>query len=281
MLLNQVRAKFQHLSRTPEIERRSSELRWNADVRGVVAAEQILMLNDVRMRIDQAADLVRSNGWSSLFKEVLFLERTAIVVEKELSELTERLGPLESARLKVLEIDKDMLCSGTYRFAVTNRYLKALNYLKHGCGGYALARDNVVFGDTWHFVSKTTDDPRGLHKDLQLFGFRGWKMDFVYTFDIFVAPPERKGGISAAFQNSAMLALRSKGYTKAYGFYWADNIPAQWCTRVTNKWKEVRAFSVSRCLMFKRAVPLRKDQAAHKKEPSPLKNILIGEKKGI
>jgi GNAT superfamily N-acetyltransferase len=247
----------------------------------VVAVEQVLMLNDVRMRVAQVAELVRSNGWRSLFKEVLFLKRTAIVVEKDLSELTERSKPLASARLKLVEIDKDMLSSGIYRFAVHSRYLKALNYLKHGCGGYALARDNVVVGDTWHYVSEAADDPRGLHEDLQRFGFREWSKDYVYTFDIFVAPAERKGGISAAFQNSAMLALRSKGYTRAYGFYWADNIPAQWCTRVTNKWKEVRAFSVSRCLMFKRAVPLRKDHGGPEKEPSWLKNTPIGEKKGI
>ncbi len=239
------------------------------------------MLNDVRMRIAQIADHVRSNGWSSLFREVVFLKRTAIVVEKDLSELTERPKPLASAKLKLLEIDKDMLSSGVYRFAVASRYLKALNYLKHGWGGYALARDNVVVGDTWHYVAGTADDARGLHQDLQRFGFRGWSKDHVYTFDIFVAPSERKGGISAAFQNSAMLALRSRGYTRAYGFYWADNIQAQWCTRVTNKWKEVRAFSVSRFLIFKWAAPLRKDQAANQKEPSLLNNVPIGEKKGI
>jgi hypothetical protein len=236
-------------------------------------------MNAVRMRFAQVADLVSSNGWSSFLKEVLFLNRTAIVVEKDLSELTERSGPLASANLKVLEIDKDMLCSGNYRFAVSYRYLKALNYLKHGYGGYALARDNVVVGDTWHYVSEATEDPRDLHEDLRRYGFRGWTKNHVYTFDICVAPAERKGGVSAAFQNSTMLALRSKGYAKAFGFYWADNIPAQWCTRVTNKWKEVRAYSVSRCLMFKRAVALHKDQTTHKKERAWLKNLPIGEKR--
>jgi hypothetical protein len=245
----------------------------------VVAGEEILMLNVVRMRLAQVADLVRSNGWSFLFREVLFLKRTAIVVEKDLAELTERSESLASEKLKLLEIDKDMLSSGMYCFSVRYRYLKALNYLKHGYGGYALARDNVVVGDTWHYVSEATDDPRVLHEDLRRFGFRGWMKSHAYTFDIFVAPAERKDGVSAAFQNSAMLALRSKGYTKAYGFYWADNIPARWCTRVTNKWKELRAFRVSRFLMFKRTVPLRNDQAAHKKQPPWLKNLPIGEER--
>lgn len=237
------------------------------------------MLNVVRMRLAQVAELVRANGWKSLLSELFFLRRTAIVVEKDLSELTERPEPLASAKLKVLEIDNDMLCAGTYRFAVGSRYLKALDRLRHGYGAYALARDNVIVGDTWHFVSEDTDDPRALHEDLQCFRFRNWKKSEIYTFDIFVAPAERKGGVSAAFQNSAMLALRAKGYKKAYGFYWADNMAAQWCTRVTNKWKEVRAFSVSRFLIFKRAVPFRKDQTAHKKQPSWLKNTAIGEKR--
>src|SRR5712692_9350781 len=128
----------------------------------------------MRVQRAQVADLVRSNGWSSLFKEVLFLKRTAIVVEKDLSELAERSEPLASAKLKLLEIDKDMLSSGFYRFAVSYRYLKALNYLKHGYGGHVLARDNVVVGDTWHYVSEATDDPDVLHEDLRLFGFRSW-----------------------------------------------------------------------------------------------------------
>ena len=81
------------------------------------------------MRLAQLADLVRSNGWSFLFREVLFLKRTAIVVEKDLSEVTDRSEPLASAKLKLLEIDKEMLLSGIYRFAVRYRYLKALDYL--------------------------------------------------------------------------------------------------------------------------------------------------------
>jgi hypothetical protein len=237
------------------------------------------MLNAARMRLAQVVDLVRSGGSSSLVKEVLFLRRKAVVVEKDLAELTERPEPLVCAKLKLVEIDPKMLSSGIFRFAVGNRYLKALSYLKRGYGGYALVRDNVVIGDTWHFVSETTDDPRVLHDDLQRFGFKSWKKNDIYTFDIFVAPGERKGGVSAAFQNSAMLALRSKGYTKAYGFYWADNLPAQWCTRVTNKWKEVRAFSVSRFLMFKKAVPFREDQTSPKKEPSWLKSAPMADRR--
>jgi hypothetical protein len=215
------------------------------------------------MRFAQIADLVRSNGWASLRRELVFLRRTAIVVEKDLSEVKDRSGPLESSELKLLEIDDQMLASGNYRFAVRNRYLKALNRLKHGYGGFAIARNNVIVGDTWHYTSEATDDPRAWHEDLRRFGFKRWMKDYVYTFDIFVAPSERKGGVSAAFQNNAMLRLRSKGYTKAFGFYWADNVQAHWCTCVTNKWKKVRAVPVSRFVLFTKAAPPKELSSGH------------------
>jgi hypothetical protein len=93
------------------------------------------MLNTLRMRLAQVTQVVRSSGWRSFFKEVLFLNRTAIVVEKNLSELKGSSVQLTSAKLKVVEIDEDLLSSGAYHFVDRSRYLKALNYIKHGsCG---------------------------------------------------------------------------------------------------------------------------------------------------
>jgi len=214
----------------------------------------------VRMRLAQIVDFVRTNGWGFFFREAVFFGRTAVIVEKDLSEVVERPEPLASLKLKLLEIHKNMLSSGTYRFAVKHRHLKALRYLRHGYGGFAIARNNVIVGDMWYHASEATDDPSRLHADLRQFGFESWRRSDVYTFDIFVASAERKHGVSAAFQNNVMLSLRSKGFAKAYGFYFADNIPAMWCTRVTNKWKELRTARVSRFVIFTRVAPLLKDQ---------------------
>jgi GNAT superfamily N-acetyltransferase len=217
------------------------------------------MLDDLKMRRAEIVYSIRSNGWRSYLGEIVFLRRRMMFVEKDLSEVVERPEPLARLQLVLLEIDKDMLSSGTYHFALQHRYLRALHYLAHGYGGFALARNNIIVGDMWYWSAEVTDDPSVLHGHLRWFGFTTWRRNEVYTFDIFVAPTERKQGISAAFQNNAMVSLASKGYTKAYGSYFADNIPAVWCTRVTNKWKEVRAVSMSRFLMFRKAVPLSKD----------------------
>ena len=235
--------------------------------------QDVPMLNVLKMRSAQLIDAVRTNGWSSALKQVAFFRRAAIVVEKDLSEVVERPEQLANLKLKVLEIDGDMLSSGAYHFAVPNRHLKALHYLqKHKYGGFALARDNVIVGDQWYWVSETTNDPSSLQVDLRLFGFKTWQASHVYTFDIFVAPGERKQGVSAAFQNNGMFSLRSKGYTKAYGYYFADNIPAFWCTRITNKWKELRTVKISRLLMFTWVDQARKQGGRESVRPASLKN---------
>jgi len=237
------------------------------------------MLDVVKMRLVQIADMARSNGWASVLREMAFLHRTAIVVEKDLSEIADRPELLANANMRVVEIDRNMLSSGAYRFALRSRSLKALHNVERGYGGLALVRDDVVIGDTWYWVSKSTDDLRLLHVDLRRFGFKSWSQSYVYTFDIFVAPAERKGGISAAFQNGAMLFLRAKGYTKAFGFYWADNISAHWCTRVTNKWKKLRAARASRFLIFTRTVPVVEKQAVLLAVAGPVEDMSLARKK--
>lgn len=45
------------------------------------------MLAILKMRMTQIAELVQSNGWHFVLKEMLFRHRTAILVEKNLFEI--------------------------------------------------------------------------------------------------------------------------------------------------------------------------------------------------
>jgi len=222
------------------------------------------MLETVKMRWAENVYLIRSNGLSSFLREMFFVGRRCILVQKELTEVIDRPEPLTMAGMKVLGIDEAVLTSGLYQFSLKHRHLRACYYSKLGYGGFALARDNVIVGDLWYWPSGCTKDSSDLHEHLRWFGFAEWRKNDVYTFDIFVAPSERKQGVSAAFQNSAMLCLRGKGFTIAYGWYFADNVPAIWCTRITNKWKELRSISVSRLLIFRRLVPFPEHEAGSK-----------------
>jgi hypothetical protein len=214
------------------------------------------LLNSLKIRIAQLSELVHSRGLCATFHELVFLLRTAVVIEKDLSEVTERTEPLVRAGLFVREIDQAMLESGEYRFAVKSRYYKALKYLSQGYGGFALVRGRLIVGDTWHWVSGSATAPAEQHADLRRFGFSNWNKADVYTFDLFVVAQERKSGVSAAFQSSVMLSLRAKGCRKMLAFYWADNVRAYWCHRVTNESNELRRVKVSRFLMIMKSCPV-------------------------
>ena len=223
------------------------------------------MLNAIRMWRAKFSDFVesrraRSYGWLAILREIVYVRRTAIIVEKDLSEITERLEPLTKCALEMVEITPGMLSSETYRFAVPSRVLKAWTHLQRGHGGFAIVRNQMVVGDAWYYGPEAMEKPAVI-ESLRRLGFDTWSKSDVFTLDIYVAPSERKGGVSAAFQNNAMLALRSKGYSKAFGVYYADDLAAYWCTRVTNRWKELRAATVTRFLLlmtFTKEIPLRR-----------------------
>ncbi|MDR3555285.1 MAG: hypothetical protein P4L55_11060 [Syntrophobacteraceae bacterium] len=150
---------------------------------------------------------------------------------------------LKQLEIDLLEITPTVL-SQKYRFACEDRRITALGYLGRGFGGHAIAKGDLVIGDTWYFDPYKA--PGGIgHKDLEWLKIKLPKGS-VYTFDIFVAPGERGNGVSSAFQNSAMHSLRSKGYTAAFGYVFADNIPAMWNTFKVNKWKKVKKVTVCR-----------------------------------
>jgi hypothetical protein len=215
------------------------------------------MLDLLRMRASQIADVLRTDGWAALRKQVAYLNRSAIVVEKDLAEIVDRPAPLKAANLSVIELELNSVASGEYRFALASRRLKALHFLEQGYTGFGLVRGGLVVGDMWCCFSETESDPRRVHVDLRRFGFTEWDKTSVYTFDIFVVPAERKSGVAAAFQNAAMLNLRAKGFLKGYGFYWADNLLAHWCTRVMNKWNRIKVVHISRFLILRVAFPSR------------------------
>jgi hypothetical protein len=213
------------------------------------------MLNSLRIRIAQVSELARSRGWRATFHELIFFRRNAVIIEKNLSDVVEQTAGIAKAGLYVREIDHAMLESGEYRFAVKSRYYKALKYLNQGYGGFALLRGRLIVGDTWHWISDCKTEPGELHEDLRCFGFKNWNKADVYAFDMFVAAEERKGGVSAAFENSVMLSLRAKECRKIVAFYWADNIRAYWCHRATNRWNELRRVKVSRFLTVMKISP--------------------------
>ena len=205
------------------------------------------------MRILQIFEYIRDNGIISFWKEVIFISRKAIIVEKDLSEATFKENLFGKEGVQFVELTSELFCNSKYIYPVINRYYKALHYLSQGYAGHAIVRGNMIIGDIWYFGRKVPGGEAIYHKALD------WLKivlpdDCVYSFDIYFIPPERGKNISAALQSGAMYSLYKKGYRKAYAYYWADNVPAVWNTRVINRWQELKSLKVNRFLLYRKVV---------------------------
>jgi len=207
------------------------------------------VIDVIRMRSVQIYEFLRANSWSSFFKEVIYRGRKAIVVKKALCETKDRTEILKQFNVEFIEIDRDSILSKKYRYRFKNRYLKALHYLGKGYGGHAIVKGDEIIGDIWYFAPGRFP---GYHPDPKWLGIQLSKND-IYSFDIFLVPSERGSNFSALLQNNAMHALYKKGYENAFAFFWADNIPAVWNTRVVNKWKELKSLRMNRFLFLRKS----------------------------
>lgn len=207
------------------------------------------MLQYCKMRVVQALETVRQKSLINLLKETIYVNREAVPVEIELSGLRPMADFPRPPGEEVVEITPELLESGSCSYPVQSRYLKAFNYLKRGYRGYALLQGATVAGDIWCADTRTEKDGRK-HSDEEWLEINCGPAE-VYTFDMFVAPGLRGGNIAAALQNSALHDLKRKGFSKAYGFFWADNVPALWVHR-TLRWRELSRVRATRLLLSRK-----------------------------
>jgi len=205
-------------------------------------------IDTVIMRYTQIFEFIKYNGFSALFREYVFLNRRAVIVMKNLDDIEDKSEHLNKLHIDILELTPEILLNDKYHFEFKNRYLKALDYIKKGYKGHAIAKGNTIIGDTWYFASCESLNG-SCHQDIHRLGI-SLPEDAVYAFDIFVAPSARGDNVSSLFQNNAMFLLNKKGYKKAFSFIWADNVAARWNAKIINKWKESSTVKISRFLMW-------------------------------
>jgi hypothetical protein len=194
------------------------------------------------MRLIQIWESLKAEGLASSLHKGIYIKRKAIIIEKNLLEVNDSKRFLQHSNIKFEEITEDTINSKYYIFPIKNRYYKALHYLKKGYGGHVIVKGNEVIGDIWHSAT-SKGDKLLVHSDVYRFRIES-SNDFVYSFDQFVVPTERGNKVAAALLNGQLYSLREKGFLKVVAYYWADNLPAVWNTRVINKFKELKTLSV-------------------------------------
>jgi GNAT superfamily N-acetyltransferase len=203
------------------------------------------MLALVKMRLMQLRHMLGHVGAKGVFHELFYLGRPAIVVSKDLSGLPDP-PPVAKNGISISELNSDNIDSFADNFSVTNRGIKARRYISSGYTAFMATKEGKVVGDIWCNASGTKSHP---NKDLDWLGIKPNAKD-VYMFDMFVDPAERGNDIATHLQHMAMLNLKNKGLSLAYGYYWKDNLPAKWVHRVL-RWKEVEVVRCNRILIWK------------------------------
>lgn len=207
------------------------------------------MIDYCKMRFLQVAETVKLNGMSKLLREIIYFNKVAIPVEMDLSNLRPEKDFVRPSNEQLIEITTEMMRQRSLVYPIRSRYLKAENYLKAGYLGFAMVKGDTVSGDIW--CSASTNPKAGMsHPDEAWLSIRCQKNE-VYTFDMYVNPESRGSNLAAALQNGALHKLRKKGFCKAYGFFWADNIPALWVHRIL-RWKELKKVKATRFILSRK-----------------------------
>lgn len=208
------------------------------------------MLEKLRIRSNQIAELSKNSGLWPTLKSCLYESKEAIPVCKDLSTLKE-MKPFDLGdSLKIVEISLNSISSKHLHYPVKSRGQKAEYNLKKGLKAYALLDKDFVLADVW-YVEGPSISTTIKHKDLNLFQI-DLMSDEVYMFDLYLAQGKRGRATATTFMNLVLSKLKERGFKKTYGYFLKDNTPALWVHRVLG-YDEFPSFTVRRYGSIERA----------------------------
>ena len=207
------------------------------------------MISYCKMRIVQVIETIRQNSIKKLLRETIYLDREAVPVAIDLAALRPLEDFVHPSDERLTEITPEMISRQSIRYPIKSRFLKAASYLNDGYRGFALVNGDAVSGDIWCASAVNPKDGRK-HPDEAWLSIRCEKGE-VYTFDMYVNPEKRGWNLAAALQNGALHELGKEGFSRAYGFFWADNIAALWVHR-TLRWQELDRVQASRFVLSRK-----------------------------
>lgn len=180
----------------------------------------------------------------------IYINKIAVTVEKELINLPSIDDSLIQNQLELVSITSELLCENSaiqkpIRYADSERLKTAIDYLGKGYCGVGLVGGNEILGDIW-YTNACNSKHKKIHPDLKWLGMEGGDRD-VYAFDMLVPAVHRGKNLATLLQMGALHMIKNNGYSRAFGYYWAENIPALWVHRLL-KWNELKRLKVTRFL---------------------------------
>lgn len=224
------------------------------------------MLEHLNMIFHMIWESLAQGKLMDILQDQIWNRRVAVPVEMDLiklSPVTDLFKGLEDSRFTELKLED--LQQNDLNFVEPSRRYKAIRNLKRGLRGFSLIKDSKVVGDMWCIAPTEANKPVR-HPDLEMLGIHA-KENEVYAFDMLIDPSFRGKNLAVPIQRALQLALKAEGYTRFYGFYWQDNIPAMWMHR-SLKFKELPKRWVSRFFAIKRFGSLQTTQNVQEKSPA-------------
>lgn len=176
---------------------------------------------------------IRQEGLRDALREIVYLNRTMVAVEKD------------------LEAGPDLI----------KPPLRAIIVTKQNCGRY---KNHGGIGNVLHNCRRGACALL-LFKGMDLLGYQLWTLDKdfadlrklgltlkdreAYLFDLFVYPQYRGTSVPKIIATETFNHLVSRGINKILGFYFKDNIKALWWHRATLKAREIKRVPATRLFM--------------------------------
>lgn len=201
------------------------------------------MFDKIKVIFHRSREILTEGNLRAEIQKQIFWNKIATPVEMDLCTLPPNINIYQDTEYKYVELKLADLQTEKWVVPLSSRRMKAFQYLKKGWRNFAIVKDSTVVGDVWCVTF-----PPGLayhmHPDLKMLGIQ-YKEGEAYGFDMLIDPAYRGKNLAVPLHRHLQVSLKNEGFTKVYGYYWNDNLPALWMHRMI-KFHELPKRRVSR-----------------------------------
>lgn len=159
----------------------------------------------------------------------------------------------DNASLEFLIVDRQNAGAVASMNKIASRRLKETYNTRSGYYAYAVVSNGEIIGDIWCATPVHIKyDP--IHPDLDWLGITCAEKE-AYMFDMYVTPDSRGKVITSFLLGNALAHLKKNGYSRVYGFYEKNNLPALWTHRLFG-YTELANRRVSKILLYQKSEPV-------------------------
>ena len=215
------------------------------------------MLDAIRIRYNQFVEEAREKSPRDAIKKAvstyLQMNRVVVPVYNDLAKVKQPAKAEDTAALEFIVVDRENVGSLTAMNKVTSRRLKVAYNTGWGYYSYAVVSKGEIVGDIW-CATPGNIQSRPIHPDLEWLGIECGKNE-AYMFDMYVTPDSRGKVITGFLLSNALEHLKRGGFSRVYGFYEKNNLPALWTHRLFG-YTELQKRKITRIGIYSNSEPL-------------------------